>query len=239
MIRKRIVALTGAGISAPSGLPTYRGVGSDPALTHPTALADFEARPEEVWQYFGGLRTAARAAAPNPAHDALADLGFTHDVTIATQNVDTLHEEAGSRIVHHLHGNLFRTRCHDPFCALPPADDHSAPDRPPTCPRCGSLLRPDVVLFGEPLPRPAKRATDAAVADADLLLVIGTTLAVNTASTVTRWARDCGVPRVWLTRDPDPAAYDLFQRVIDADAVEALPPLLDDVEALIGQLARR
>ncbi len=223
----RLVVLTGAGISAPSGVPTYRGLGSLPDEDRPNERSDVHGRPEALWRYYGLARQVMASVEPNPAHRALVDAAARADVTVVTQNVDDLHERAGSAPVHHLHGSLFRTRCDDLACPFVPYADAGAPPGVPRCPVCGDVLRPDVVLFGEWVPRPVQRAVDTAVAEADLLLAVGTTLAVTTASAVVRWARDCGVPRVLLTRDPDDDARRLVDEVVDDDVVTALPPLLD------------
>jgi NAD-dependent deacetylase len=174
-IRKRkpqtIVVLTGAGVSADSGIPTFRGEGGLWRNYRAEDLATPEAfarNPLLVWEWYEWRRSLVRDAQPNAAHRAIASL---EDALVVTQNVDGLHQRAGSRDVIELHGNLFRTRCvreetrRDATAAFD--------DLPPRC-ECGALLRPDVVWFGEMLPEGAFARAGLAVRDADLLLVIGT-----------------------------------------------------------------
>jgi NAD-dependent deacetylase len=227
------VVLTGAGISAPSGLPTYRGLGSVPAEARPSGLVDLYERPRALWEYFSGLRRAVLDARPNIAHEALAALALDAEVTVVTLNLDDLHERAGSPLVHHLHGRVFDSRCTNDTCRTAPFEDRTCPASAPVCGACGSYLRPGVVLFGESPARPVKKAVDAAVAEADLLLVVGTTLAVSSALNVVLWARGCRVPRVWLTRDPDPKVAGQVDEVIDDDVTSGLPRLLDRL-TLVG-----
>ena len=168
---RKIVVLTGAGVSADSGIPTFRGEGGLWRNFRAEDLATPEAfarNPPLVWEWYEWRRSLVRQAEPNAAHRALASLP---DALIVTQNVDGLHHRAGSRKVIELHGNIFRARCvreettrdaRDPFGELPPRCE------------CGALLRPDVVWFGELLPQGAFEKAGRAVRDADLLLVIGT-----------------------------------------------------------------
>jgi len=178
---QRIVVLSGAGISAESGLDTFRGAGGlweghrVEDVATPRAWA---ANPALVLEFYNQRRRAVRRAAPNAAHRALVDLERAHDVRIITQNVDDLHERAGSRHVLHLHGEIMRARStKDPRLVRHLGDrDIELGDR---C-ELGSQLRPHIVWFGEPVP-----AMDAAlelVADADVLLVVGTSLQVYPAA---------------------------------------------------------
>jgi NAD-dependent deacetylase len=178
---QRIVVLSGAGISAESGLDTFRGAGGlweghrVEDVATPRAWA---ANPALVLEFYNQRRRAVRRAAPNAAHRALVDLERAHDVRIITQNVDDLHERAGSRHVLHLHGEIMLARStKDPRLVRHLGDrDIELGDR---C-ELGSQLRPHIVWFGEPVP-----AMDAAlelVADADVLLVVGTSLQVYPAA---------------------------------------------------------
>ncbi|MDQ6801210.1 MAG: NAD-dependent deacylase [Acidobacteriota bacterium] len=168
---RKVVVLTGAGISADSGIPTFRGEGGLWRNYRAEDLATPEAfarNPLLVWEWYEWRRSIVRNAEPNAAHRAIASLP---DALVVTQNVDGLHHRAGSQNVIELHGNLFRARCvreetnrdaSNPFDELPPRCE------------CGALLRPDVVWFGEMLPEGAFAKAGLAVRDADLLLVIGT-----------------------------------------------------------------
>ncbi|PYQ48774.1 MAG: NAD-dependent protein deacylase [Acidobacteria bacterium] len=168
---RKIVVLTGAGVSADSGIPTFRGAGGLWRNYRAEDLATPEAfarSPLLVWEWYEWRRSIVREAEPNAAHRAIASLA---KALVVTQNVDGLHQRAGSQNVIELHGNLFRTRC--------VRDDsrrdaiHAFGDLPPHC-ECGALLRPDVVWFGETLPEGAFARASHAVSEADLLLVIGT-----------------------------------------------------------------
>ena len=168
---RKVVVLTGAGVSADSGIPTFRGEGGlwrnyrAEDLATPDA---FSRNPLLVWEWYEWRRTIVRNAEPNAAHRAIASLA---DALVVTQNVDGLHHRAGSQNVIELHGNLFRARCvreETTRDATRPFDE-----LPPHC-ECGALLRPDVVWFGEMLPEGAFAKAGLAVRDADLLLVIGT-----------------------------------------------------------------
>lgn len=175
---RRVVVFTGAGVSADSGIPTFRGPGGlwrDFRAEDLATPAAFQRDPALVWEWYEWRRALIREARPNAAHEAIARL----DAVVVTQNVDALHERAGSSGVIELHGNLFRTRCvregtarraDGPFATLPPRCE------------CGTLLRPDVVWFGEMLPDDAVARAVGAIRQADLLLVIGTSGVVYPAA---------------------------------------------------------
>jgi NAD-dependent deacetylase len=173
----RVVALTGSGISAESGVPTFREAQSglwehyDPQeLATPEAFAR---DPHLVWEWYEWRRNLVAKAEPNPGHRALAELerqipGFT----LVTQNVDGLHERAGSRNVIELHGNILRSKCSlEDKVVQPEEHDDSVP---PRCARCGAFLRPDVVWFGEMLPAGALEAASEVARGCELFLSIGT-----------------------------------------------------------------
>ncbi|MFN2239308.1 MAG: NAD-dependent deacetylase [Thermoanaerobaculia bacterium] len=182
----RVVALTGAGISAESGIPTFRGPGGLWENHRPEELATpgaFARDPLLVWRWYEWRRDLVRRVSPNAAHEALARLERTlagrGELTLVTQNVDGLHRRAGSRSILELHGNLFRVRCPGEGTVEERMDPLG--ELPPMC-SCGSMLRPDVVWFGEMLPPGILEAAMAAVRSADLLLVIGTSGVVHPAA---------------------------------------------------------
>ena len=174
-----VVVLTGAGVSAESGIPTFRGPQGLWRNFRAESLATPEAfarDPALVWEWYEWRRGLIRAAEPNAAHHALARLT---DALLVTQNVDGLHARAGSHDVIELHGSLFRVRCVEEgkgFDAAEPFDQ-----TPPRC-ACGAFLRPDVVWFGEMLPPGLFERAATAVARADLLLIIGTSGVVYPAA---------------------------------------------------------
>lgn len=202
----RIAFLTGAGMSAESGVPTFRDALTglwarfDPAgLATPEA---FRRDPALCWGWYRWRAALVRRARPNAGHLAIAGLaGRGHEVTVVTQNVDDLHERAGSRDVVHLHGSLFATRCFD--CGRPAVPDpilegldaiggEGAREAPPACVACGGPCRPGVVWFGEPLPADAWERACEALTACELLVVVGTSGLVQPAASLPRLAREAG-----------------------------------------------
>ncbi len=228
-----VCVLTGAGISAESGIPTFRD-----ALTglwanfSPEQLATpeaFEADPKLVWEWYEWRRAKVREAKPNPGHVALAALerefqAKDFDFTLVTQNVDGLHVAAGSRRVLELHGNILRTKC---FGAHHPVESWPGQgDIPPRCPQCGSPLRPDVVWFGENLPRDALAAAMAAAHTAAVFLSVGTSTVVEPAASLPFIAKEAGA----VVIEVNPVATPLTPHadlVLRGAAGEILPQLVD------------
>jgi NAD-dependent deacetylase len=220
-----LLVLTGAGISAESGLPTFRGAGGWWRTHRVEELASpegFARDPRLVWSWYNERRAAHRAVQPSAAHRALAELEARHpDFTLATQNVDSLHLRAGSRNAIELHGQLREARCtgcaqRRPLREALPLDEieHG----------CGGRWRPDIVWFGEPLPeREWRRAVEAA-GRADVLLVIGTSGMVHPAASIaTRFAPQAYVIEI------NPESTALTGQVdasIRARASDVLPQLL-------------
>ncbi len=174
---RQIVIFTGAGMSAESGLPTFREAQTGLWATydpHELATPDaFRRNPELVWQWYAWRRQLAENAVPNSGHLAVAELGSSTDnLTLITQNIDGLHQCAGSSELIELHGNIHRVACF--ACGHQPLDWDRAAQEPPACPVCGGLLRPDVVWFGEPLPAAALQAATTAASSADLFVTVGT-----------------------------------------------------------------
>ncbi|UCV16098.1 NAD-dependent deacylase [Quatrionicoccus australiensis] len=203
---ERVLFITGAGISADSGLPTYRGVGglyngehTEDGLAIEDALSGevFALRPDITWKYLAQIEENCRGALPNPAHLAIAELERRLDrVTVFTQNVDGLHRKAGSSDVIEIHGNLQELFC--TACDFAETVDHLAGhEMPPRCPRCGSVLRPNVVLFGEALPEAAmERFLDALDAGFDMVFTIGTSGVFPYIAEPVAWAAQSGIPTV-------------------------------------------
>lgn len=176
---RSVVVFTGAGVSADSGIPTFRGPGGLWRNFRPEELATPEAfrrDPKLVWEWYEWRRGLIRDAQPNAAHEAVARLP---DAVVVTQNVDDLHARAGSRDVVELHGNIFRVRCTREHTTH--VHGERFPEIPPHC-ACGALLRPDVVWFGEALPDHAVARAVGAIRAADLLFVIGTSGVVYPAA---------------------------------------------------------
>jgi len=189
-----LVALTGAGVSADSGIPTFRGPGGLWNQHRPEELATpyaFVHNPRLVWEWYRWRMQRIAAAEPNPAHKALANLeqmGLLK--ALITQNVDGLHQRAGSQHVVELHGNIWRARCIK--CAQRIELDGPPDEIPPRCSECEGLLRPDVVWFGEPLPREEWERAVEAVVRCDVLLVVGTSGVVAPANLLPVLAKEHG-----------------------------------------------
>lgn len=202
---RRLVVLTGAGVSAESGIPTFReaqtGLWSryDPQeLATPQA---FLANPQLVWEWYAWRRRLVAEARPNPAHYALANLQqLVPGMTLITQNVDGLHQQAGSCGVIELHGNIGRTICSSERRVI---DDWPEVDQvPPACPDCQAPLRPDVVWFGESLPSEAVEAAVDAVGTCDLFLSIGTSAQIYPAASLAHIALQQGARVAELNAEP-------------------------------------
>jgi NAD-dependent deacetylase len=209
---KRIVVFSGAGISAESGIATFRGAQDGLwARFNPADLATpeaWDARRSTVWAWYEWRRSQVIAAKPNPGHIAAAELQQASIASVVTQNVDDLHERAGANDVVHLHGTIMQGRCS--ACSKPHKLSEPAPlaleSEPPRCVHCGGWVRPSVVWFGEALPTPAIDEARARIARADLLLVVGTSGVVQPAAGLVRLVRsDCAVLEI------NPASNNQFQ----------------------------
>ncbi|CCC82557.1 NAD-dependent protein deacetylase [Thermoproteus tenax] len=228
------VAFTGAGVSADSGIPTFRGPGGLWSRYRPEELATPEAflrDPLLVWEWYKWRQELIYRAAPNPAHIALAKLEKMGIIkSIITQNVDGLHERAGSQTVVELHGNIWRLRCIR--CGATMTTERPVDVIPPRCPRCGGLMRPDVVWFGERLPAGEwEKAVDHA-SRADIMLVVGTSGAVFPAAYLPRLAKDRGA-KIAVIDPGDTAFDDIADFRVRERAGEALPKLVEYVEAIL------
>ena len=233
---RRVVVFTGAGVSAESGLATFRD-----ALTglwsrfDPEQLATPEAfrrDPELVWGWYESRRMRVMRAQPNAAHRAIADLERRHPAfTLVTQNVDDLHERAGSRDPVKLHGSLFAPRCF--ACGKPGRHPAGVPDEPeegrrlapPRCAGCGHMIRPGVVWFGEMLPQEALRRAFEAAASCDLLLSVGTSSLVHPAAQLPILAKRAGAVVAQVNTNPT-VLDDIADFNIHAPAAVSLPALL-------------
>ena len=202
----RLAVLTGAGISAESGVPTFRGEGgfwkggSAMELATPQA---FGRDPEGVWEFYRFRIAGLADVQPNAGHRALADLERRCErFWLITQNVDGLHRAAGSRNVIELHGSLKHVRCQ--VCSYR-CSSRDLPDPPvPLCPRCANRLRPAVVWFGENLPGPALAEAEEAIGECQVMLVVGTSGVVEPAASFARWARSRGARVIEINLESTP-----------------------------------
>jgi NAD-dependent deacetylase len=225
----RVFVLTGAGISAESGLATFRdsdGLWAGHSIEDVCTPEAWERNPELVWQFYSARREAAEKALPNPAHVALAGLEaklIEGSFLLCTQNVDDLHEKAGSRNLIHMHGELFTSRCSSE-CGRPPQADralYATWAAVARCP-CGARLRPHIVWFGE-TPLAMDRITEE-LRRATLMLVVGTSGSVYPAAGFVRWARQTGARTVYVGPEA-PLNASAFDDVITGKAGEVLPGL--------------
>ncbi len=193
----RVCVLTGAGVSAESGIPTFRaatGLWEGHRIEDVASPEGFERDPVLVWQFYNARRANAHVAQPNPGHFALAafEQRWGTQFTLVTQNVDGLHFVAGNRNVLELHGSLRRTRCTScravDVCGLEPLGDT------PLCSCCRGLLRPDIVWFGEALPAAVWKSAETAASQCDVLLVVGTSAVVHPAASLVPIAKDSRTP---------------------------------------------
>ncbi|MBT8103906.1 MAG: NAD-dependent deacylase [Gammaproteobacteria bacterium] len=228
---RHVCVLTGAGISAESGVPTFRDAQQglwekyDPLqLATPEA---FEEDPKLLWQWYRWRRELVAKATPNAGHIALARLAeLVPRFTLVTQNVDGLHQRAGNDAAIEFHGNLFDDRCFAEGCLV----KHEQAAEVPVCPRCGANLRPGVVWFGEAIPETALNEAFAAAADCDVFLSVGTSSLVYPAAGLADIAKEADAIVAEINPNPtlNAMAYDF---AIAANGGVALPKLVESLAA--------
>lgn len=231
---QRVACLTGAGVSAESGVATFRdaqtGLWSRFSPQQLASQEGFAADPGMVWQWYMARLDAAHAAQPNAGHVALAELArLTPHFHMVTQNVDDLHERAGSSDVIHLHGSIARFRCN--HCRRPHAltpDEQAAP-LPPRCIHCQGPVRPAVVWFGEMLPEHALQAAWRAAEGCDVMLVVGTSGVVYPAAQLPVVAKQHGATVIEINPEPGAAVADI---VLAGPSGEVTPALVRALTAL-------
>lgn len=221
-----VAVLTGAGISAESGIPTFRGAGGlwrkyrSENLATPEAFAR---DPQLIWEWYDWRRSVIATAEPNPGHRALAELERrSPQFTLVTQNVDGLHDRAGSRRLLKVHGDIWTLRC--TACKREWQDLRpSLPQLPPLC-ACGNMGRPGVVWFGEALPQDVWSEAQAAVSSAEILLVVGTSAVVYPAAGLVQLAKSAGakVVEINVAETPVSGQVDLSWRATAAEALSEL-----------------
>ncbi|GIG88170.1 SIR2 family NAD-dependent protein deacylase [Plantactinospora endophytica] len=237
---RRDVVFTGAGISAESGVPTFRddltGLWARYDAERLATPEAFHADPDLVWGWYEWRRARVRRAEPNPGHLATAAIeALVPGSVVVTQNVDDLHERAGSRSPIHLHGSLFAPRCvaeaaHPAPLPATGTGEAAEPEEgrrlaPPRCAHCGALVRPGVVWFGEALPEAALTAAAEAAAGCDVLLTVGTSGVVYPAAEIPRIAARSGATVIQV--NPEPTPLDRVCAVnLRGTAAEVLPALV-------------
>lgn len=230
----RIFVLTGAGVSAESGLPTFRGANG---LWRGYRVEDvaspeaFAADPSLVWQFYSERREKHRTVDPNPAHFALAALEHSlgDRYFLCTQNVDSLHEQAGSQRVVHMHGRLMQSRCSSHTCPTTPFDDRNlyrTQEEIPRCRHCGAIVRPHICWFGE-VPFQMELVLHQ-LSEATVLLTVGTSGVVEPAASFVRIARRNRARTIYVGPE-EPANTAFFDDLLLGKAGEVLPELVKDV----------
>ncbi len=236
---RHAIAFTGAGVSTPSGIPDFRGPGGLWRRVPPRLfeIDYFLSHPDETWRVFLELYESMAGVEPNPAHYAIAALEEAGVIkAVVTQNIDGLHQRAGSRRVIELHGSLEWARCVSCGRRVPLEEAvREARERrgAPRCPSCGDVLKPDVVFFGEPLPLQALLEAYRLARESDVVLVAGTSLYVAPANQVPVVAREHGA-RVIVVNMGDLAIPWVADVLIEAPVEEALPAICERVLEELG-----
>lgn len=231
---RKIVVLTGAGISAESGVPTFRGKeglwGKFKAEELATMDA-FMANPAIVWEWYNWRRDLMGKVEPNPGHYALAEMeNLKDDFTLVTQNVDGLHKIAGSQNILELHGNIYRNKCvkcnrlHNESLDIDPNDI-------PTCESCGGKLRPDVVWFGEMLDRVVIETAFRVSEQSELFFSVGTSAIIHPAASLPMTAKQMGATLVEVNPEETPLSY-MADYSIRAKSGEYMPELIEKIKAI-------
>jgi len=223
-----VLFFTGAGISAESGISTFRGKDGLWNKLKPEELANFDAflkNPDMVWEWYQYRRKIIRNSRPNPAHKSIAELEkYYKEIIVVTQNIDNLHRRAGSTEIYELHGNIERNYC------IKCGKQYNSPnfgfdDIAPKCSNCGGLIRPDVVWFGETLPQEVFTAAENAASRCDLCFVVGTSAVVYPAAYIPITAKSSGAYLVEINIEPTELTYSVNHSIF-AKAGEALPQIL-------------
>jgi NAD-dependent deacetylase len=227
---RHIAILTGAGVSRESGVATFRekqtGLWERFRAEDLVSVEGFRCNPRLVWEWHAWMAAQTAAVEPNPAHRAIARMaGLAKRFTLITQNIDGLHQRAGSDAVAELHGNIHRIVCSRERL---PVKEYSMEETPPRCPKCRAFLRHDVVWFGEPLPEEALAAAWQAAEECDLFFSIGTSAVVQPAASLPRIALRCGTPVAELNPEETPLSADA-SFILRGRAGKILPALIEAV----------
>ncbi len=221
----KIIVVTGAGISQESGIPTFRGKDGLWRKYDPMKLATIDAfyeNPKLVWEWYEERRKNILAAKPNAGHIAIVELEKKKQVHVLTQNIDGLHQRAGSKSVYELHGSIITIKCTS--CNFKDKILSSFSELPPLC-KCGSILRPDVVWFGESLPQHVWHDAISHASSCDTMIVVGTSLAVSPANLLPVYAKQNGAILIEVNPDETPMSTTM-DISIRSSAAKALPELV-------------
>ena len=222
---RKIVFVTGAGISQESGIPTFRGKDGYWRKYDPMKLASIDAfydDPKLVWEWYEDRRKNILDVKPNEGHFAISQMEEFKDVVVLTQNIDGLHQRSGSTNVLELHGSIIRIKC--TVCDFIDNITENFESLPPKC-KCGSMLRPDVVWFGEPLPQNIWQSAIKEASICDVMIIVGTSLVVSPANTLPVYAKQNGAILIEVNPEKTVMSNDMTLS-IQATSVEVLPKML-------------
>ncbi len=226
---KKIVFVTGAGISQESGIPTFRGKDGYWRKYDPMKLATIDAfnqDPKLVWEWYEDRRKNILGAQPNAGHIAIAELEKFKEVIVLTQNIDGLHQRAGSKNVLELHGSIIRIKC--TVCDFQGDFPHKFEKLPPLC-KCGKMLRPDVVWFGESLPQDVWQEAIIHANSCDVMIIAGTSLVVSPANTLPIYAKQNNAFLIEINPEPTPMSNDMNITIKDTSA-NTIPKLISVIQ---------
>ena len=226
---KKIVFVTGAGISQESGIPTFRGKEGLWRKYDPMKLATIDAfydDPKLVWEWYEDRRKNILGVQPNSGHKAIAELEKFKDVVVLTQNIDGLHQRAGSTNVKELHGSIIRIKC--TVCDFQDEITTSFNQLPPQC-KCGNILRPDVVWFGEPLPQDVWQQAITYANSCDVMVIAGTSLVVSPANTLPVYAKQNNATLIEVNPEKTVMSEEM-NLSIKATSANVLPNLLSVIK---------
>jgi NAD-dependent protein deacetylase/lipoamidase len=230
---KSIVFFTGAGISAESGIATFRGKDGIWNKLKPEELANFDAfmrNPEMVWEWYNHRKKVTHQSQPNPAHTTISEMQKFFEITVITQNIDNLHRRAGSKKIFELHGNIERNYCVD--CKTFYNDELDFTPGVPKC-KCGGLIRPDVVWFGEYLPEDQFSGSEKAAIKSDIFFVVGTSAVVYPAAGLINVAESSGASVVEVNLEKTALSY-LADYSFYGKAGEILPEIFGKYKTLVN-----
>ena len=222
---RKIVFVTGAGISQESGIPTFRGKDGYWRKYDPMKLASIDAfydDPKLVWEWYDDRRKNILSVKPNEGHFAISQMEEFKDVVVLTQNIDGLHQRSGSTNVLELHGSIIRIKC--TVCDFVGNITENFESLPPKC-KCGSMLRPDVVWFGEPLPQNIWQSAIKEASICDVMIIVGTSLVVSPANTLPVYAKQNGAILIEVNPEKTVMSNDMALS-IQATSAEVLPKML-------------